>query len=90
MSKPPIRPGIKYFLHGLSSVLAVIAGISFLFGGGLIHAVGSVDRLFAEILGIGIAFACLIGIVVAKYVIDDIEWREANEEAAASDSQGKP
>jgi hypothetical protein len=50
-----------------------------------------VDRLLAEILGIGVAFACLIAIAISKHVIDDIEWKKANEEeAAASASKMKP
>jgi hypothetical protein len=71
--------------------LAVIAGFSFLFCGRAISAFGKVDRLLAEILGIGVAFACLIAIAISKHVIDDIEWKKANEEeAAASDSKMKP
>jgi hypothetical protein len=35
--------------------LAGIAGLSFLFGGGLIHAVWGIDRITAEMVGIGIA-----------------------------------
>lgn len=76
---------MKHFLRGLSYVLVPVGGFSFLFGGGLIHVMGKVDRLFAEIFGIGVAFLCLIGIVIADHVIDDIEWQEANQEAAASD-----
>ena len=90
MPKWQIRSGMKYFLRGLSSFLAVIAGLSFLFGGRAIHEFGNVDRLLAEILGIGVAFACLIAIVISEHVIDDIEWKEANEEPAASASKMKP
>lgn len=43
--------------------LAGIAGLSFLFGGGLIHAVWGMDRISAEAVGIGIAV--LFGILVA-------------------------
>ena len=90
MPKSQIRTELKHFLRGLSSPLAVIAGLSFLFGGRAIHEFGKVDRLLAEILGIGVAFACLIAIAISKHIIDDIEWKEANEEAAASDSKMKP
>jgi hypothetical protein len=91
MPKSQIKTGMKYFLRGLSSFLAVIAGFSFLFGGRAISAFGKVDRLLAEILGIGVAFACLIAMAISKHVIDDIEWKEANEEeAAASASKMKP
>jgi hypothetical protein len=80
---------MKHLLRGLSYILAPICGFSFLFGGGLIRAIGNVDRLFAEILGIGVAFVCLIGIVIARHVIEDIEWQEANEEAADSENRAK-
>ena len=87
MAQSQIRTAAKALLQGVSPVLAAVAGISFLFGGGLIHALGSVDRLFGEIIGIGIAFVCLIGMAIAKHVIDDIEWQEANEQATVHTSQ---
>ncbi len=90
MPKSQIRTGMKYFLRGLSSFLAVIAGLSFFFGGRAIHEFGKVDRLLAEILGIGVAFACPIAIVITKHVIDDIEWKEANKEVAAPAGKMKP
>jgi hypothetical protein len=90
MTTSQIRTGMKYFLRGLSSFLAVIAGLSFLFGGRAIHEFGKVDRSLAEILGIGVAFACLIAIAISKHVIDDIEWKEANEEATALASKMNP
>ena len=90
MPKSQIRTSPKYFLRGLSSFLGVIAGLSFLFGGRAIHAFGKVDRLLAEILGIGVAFACVIAISISKHLIDDIEWKEANEEEAASAGEMKP
>jgi hypothetical protein len=50
-----------------------------------------VDRLLAEIQGIRVAFACLIAITISEHAIDDIEWKEANEEdAAASARKMKP
>jgi len=64
----------------MSSVLIVIAGMSFFFGGRAIHEFGTVDRTLAEIIGIGLAFLCLILVVVAKYKIEDLEWQEQNEE----------
>jgi hypothetical protein len=90
MPKSQIRTGMKYFLRGLSRFLAVIAGLSFFLGGRAIHEFGKVDRLLAEILGIGVAFACIIAIVINKHVIDDIEWKEANKEVAAPASKMKP
>jgi hypothetical protein len=81
MSRREIRSTLKHFLQGVSSVLIVIAGMSFFFGGRAIHEFGTVDRTLAEIIGIGLAFLCLILGVVAKYKIEDIEWQEQNEEA---------
>lgn len=89
MPKSQIRTGMKYFLRSLSSFLAVIAGLLFFFGGRAIHEFGKVGRSLAEILGIGLAFACLIAIAISKHVIEDIEWKEANEEAAALASKMK-
>jgi len=43
--------------------LAGIAGLSFLFGGGLIHAIWGIDRILAEVVGIGIAI--FFGILAA-------------------------
>lgn len=78
---------LKSVLRGLPSILSVIGGLSFFVGGRVIHEFGKMDRLLAEILGIAIAFVCLIGIVVAKHVLDNIEWEEANQQAAASESK---
>jgi len=85
MPEPRIRTGLKHFLRGLSPILVVIGGVSFFVGGRVIYEFGRVDRALAEIIGIAVAFACLIGAALAKYVIDDIEWKEANEEASGSD-----
>jgi NADH:ubiquinone oxidoreductase subunit 2 (subunit N) len=81
MSQHATRSTLKHFLQGASSVLIVIAGISFFFGGRAIHEFGAVDRSLAEIVGIGLAFLCLILGVVAKHKIEDIEWQEQNDEA---------
>lgn len=89
MSEPRVGNHLKQFLRALSSIFAVVAGLSFFVGGRIIHEVAGVDRLFAEIAGIAIALVCLIGIVIAKHVADDIEWREANEKAAMSDTNSK-
>lgn len=86
---PPTENRLKYLLRGLSSAVAITAGIFFLFGGRAIHEFGGVDRWLAELIGIGVAFLCLIGYVVARHVIDDIEWKEANEEYSSA-SKTKP
>jgi hypothetical protein len=81
MSQHATRSTLKHFLQGVSSVLIVIAGTSFFVGGRIIHEFGAVDRTLAEIIGIGLAFACLILAVVAKHKIEDVEWQEQNEKA---------
>ena len=80
-----IRTNTKHLLRRLMYVLCAIGGLAFLFGGVLIHIVWNLDRFLGELIGIALAFACLICGAVANHVIDDIEWREANEEAAVSD-----
>lgn len=89
MSEPRIRSRMKQLLRASMSILGAIAGFSFFFGGGVIHAIGNVDRFPAEVLGIGSAFVCLIGIVISKHFLDDIEWQDENEAAAASENNQK-
>jgi hypothetical protein len=81
MPQHTLRSTLKHFLQGSWTVLAVIAGISFFVGGRAIHEFGGVDRTLAEIIGIGIAFLCLILGAVGKCNLEDIEWQEQNEEA---------
>ena len=90
MPNPRMRTGFEQLLRGLSKALALIAGISFLFGGGLLHTTINVDRILGEILGIGLAFVCVIGGGIAYYWVEDIEWKEVNEDAAPADRTGKP
>ena len=81
MPRSAIRTTLKSFLRGLSTVSFAIAGLSFFFGGRAIHEFGGVERMLAEIVGIGIAFVCLIVGAIAKHKIGDIEWEEQNEDA---------
>ena len=80
---------LKYFLKGLSTVLAVIGGLFFFIGGLLIHELSKADRFLAELQGIGAAVVCFVGMLVARHFIEEIEWKEANEEAAASAEKAK-
>jgi len=67
MSQQPLKPPrpIVGLLCGLQKLLFVAAGISFLVGGGLIHAESHMDRFSAELVGLGIAAVCfLLGFVV--------------------------
>src|SRR5438477_319739 len=47
----------KTFLHGLAWILFAIAGLAFWVGGRAISEFGKIDRILAEMLGLGIAFA---------------------------------
>ncbi|MFZ0804889.1 MAG: hypothetical protein WAN03_01845, partial [Candidatus Sulfotelmatobacter sp.] len=54
-------PGVlKSLLQGLSKFLLVVCGVCFLFGDRVFIAFGKMDFIFAELLGIGLAFLCLI------------------------------
>jgi hypothetical protein len=47
----------KAFLHGLAWILFAIAGLAFWVGGRAISEFGKIDRILAEMLGLGIAAA---------------------------------
>jgi hypothetical protein len=47
-------------LRGMSSLLLGIAGLAFLFGGRAISEFGKVDRVLAEMLGLGLAGVFLV------------------------------
>ena len=47
------------FLKGLVKGLSGVGGLSFFVGGGLIHAETKMDRFTPEVVGIGVAGACL-------------------------------
>jgi hypothetical protein len=81
MPRSAIRTTLKSLLQGLSTVSFALAGLSFFFGGRAIHEFGGVERMLAEMVGIGVAFVCFIIGVIAKGKIDDIESEEQNEEA---------
>lgn len=79
---------LKRFLQSVSPALFAFAGLSFLFGGRAIHEFGGLNRTLAEIIGIGLAFLCLVVGVVGKHKIEDIEWQEQNEEAEKEEQTG--
>jgi len=47
-------------LTGLAKILFVLAGLSFLVGGGLIYAETQMNRFSAELVGVAIAAACVL------------------------------
>ena len=58
-----------------------IGGLSFLFGDRACIALGKMDFILAEFLGIGFAVLCLGAGAIAHYKAEDLEWEEANEDA---------
>ena len=66
---------MKSLLYGTSQVLLAIAGFSFFVGGRAINAITKIDRMSAEVVGIGIAVVFGIFGVVARragdYLDDD-------------------
>lgn len=46
-----------------------------------------IDRIFAEVIGIGFAVICFFFAYIAKQSIEDLDWEEANERAAEEDRQ---
>ena len=57
MSKSGARTTLKYFLQALSKLLFLVGGCFFLFGGCAIHEFWNVERVLAEVLGLGLAAA---------------------------------
>jgi hypothetical protein len=47
----------KALLHAVAWILFAIAGLAFWWGGRAISEFGKIDRIFSEMLGLGIAFA---------------------------------
>lgn len=62
----------KALLRGLAWILIAIAGLAFWAGGKAISEFGKIDRIFAEMLGIGIAFATGALGYILKAIADDL------------------
>ncbi|WP_142988318.1 hypothetical protein [Granulicella rosea] len=59
-----MRPAMKFLLQGIGSLLLVIAGLSFFWGGRALHEFLGVDRLLAELGGLTLAaVAGLLGML---------------------------
>jgi len=67
-----VKAAWKGFLQGVAWLLLTVGGLSFLVGGGLIHAETKTDRLTAELEGLGFAAICLIAGVSVKSIAEDI------------------
>ncbi len=68
--KPSTRTALESLLRGLAGVLFVAAGFAFWFGGGLIHALGTTDRVVAEVEGLTIALLFL-GLAGGAKILED-------------------
>jgi hypothetical protein len=64
---------MKALLRGISQVLFVIAGLLFFVGGLVISGFAKMDRVSAEMLGIGSAFVFGIFGMVAKNASDNLD-----------------
>jgi hypothetical protein len=75
---PSTRSNVKHLLQGITWLFYAIAGIAFLFGGGVIHAAAGTDRILAEIEGM--ALALLFGGLgfAAKGVEDHLDAGEVD------------
>lgn len=51
---PSTRTNAKFLLQGIVKLLFATAGLAFIFGGGLIHAIWGTDRTLAEIEGLAL------------------------------------
>jgi hypothetical protein len=71
--KPSARTVLISLFGGLAGVLFVAAGLVFWFGGALIHALGTTDRVLAEVEGLSIALLLLGLAGVAKIVEDRLD-----------------
>lgn len=76
----------RFSLQFLYKSLGGVGGLAFLFGGRLIHENWkSIDRIFAELIGIGVALVCFFLAYIAKHAIEDLDWEEANERALSEE-----
>ena len=92
MLRSNARAALKFSLQVLSKSLWLVGGLSFLIGGRLIHEIWNIDRVLAEVMGIGFAVVCFFLGYIAKSAVEDLDWEEANERAEreASAAEGKP
>ena len=66
------RSFCKVLLRGLAWVLFAIAGLAFLAGGKIISESEKIDRILAEMLGLGIALATGALGYILKSTADDL------------------
>ncbi len=74
------RSALHSVFRGLSKILGGIAGISFIFGGGIIAALGNTSRSTGEFFGIVMAGACFILALLAHGVAEQFDDGEAADD----------
>jgi hypothetical protein len=77
---------LGYFLQGLSKIMFLIAGISFLFGGRALCEFEKLDFVLAEFLGLAFAAMCIAAGFIAKSKAEEIEWAQTDKEAMKTTS----
>jgi len=76
-----MTPFPKALKRGIAWLLFVIGGLSFWVGGRAISEFGKVDRIISEMLGLGIAGACLaLGFVLKTAAEPDKVEEDPNSE----------
>jgi len=83
------KSAYKLFLQYVYWVLGAIAGISFFCGGRAINEFFKVDRLLAEMMGLGIMAVCIALAIAAKSALEDTDVIEENEKLAHSEETSK-
>ncbi len=71
------RSSLQVILRGMCWILALVAFFAFFAGGKIISESYKVDRILAEMLGIGIAVAAGVGAAFLKSASDDYSGEEA-------------
>jgi 4-hydroxybenzoate polyprenyltransferase len=82
--KPPSNLAPAF--AAIAKTLFGLAGMSFLFGGGLIHAVTKMDRFTAELVGIAIFGTALILGLLANELADRLIDRNESPSSASPGS----
>ena len=75
---PSTRTNVRSLLRGMAWFFFATAGLAFLFGGGLIHAVLGTDRILAEIEGMALALLSGVLGLLAKDAEDCLEEGEVD------------
>jgi hypothetical protein len=78
------RSMLHSVFRGLTTTLGGIAGISFIFGGGIISVLGNTDRATGEFFGIVIAFALGLLALLAHAAAENFDDEDAGDDQPSS------